>query len=129
MDSFRKEKNYSGNFVATPCTDKTKFMKTQNKYQQQCHDTTICNKSFENVSEFKCLQTTLTHRFEVHDEIRRINLGNAFYYLIQKLLFPHIFSKALKIRILKTIILPLVLCVCVKNMTSYFDGRTQITDV
>jgi hypothetical protein len=65
------------------------------------HETIICNKdiilrgckSFKNVLEFNYLRTTLTDTNGVHDEIRRrINLGYAFYYSVQKLLSPHLLS-------------------------------------
>jgi hypothetical protein len=43
---------------------------------------------------------------------RRLNSGNACYHSVQNLLFSRLLSKNLKIRIYKTIILPVVLCGC-----------------
>jgi hypothetical protein len=49
----------------------------------------------------------------IQEEIkRRLNSGNARYYSIQKLLSSRLLSKNIKIRIYKTIILPVVLYGC-----------------
>jgi hypothetical protein len=42
----------------------------------------------------------------------RLNSGNACYQSVQKLLSSHLLSKNIKIRIHKTIILPVILYVC-----------------
>jgi hypothetical protein len=47
---------------------------------------------------------------DIHDEIKsRINSRNARYYSVQNLLSSRLISKNLKIKIYKTVILPLVL--------------------
>jgi hypothetical protein len=43
---------------------------------------------------------------------RRLNSGNAFYHLVQNLLSSHLLSKNLRIRIYKTLMLPMVLYRC-----------------
>jgi hypothetical protein len=49
----------------------------------------------------------------IEEEIKRIlNSGNACYYSVQNLLSSRLLSKNLKIRIYKTIVLPLVLYGC-----------------
>jgi hypothetical protein len=56
---------------------------------------------------------TLTNQNDIHDEIKsRLNLGIACYYSVQNLLYSHLISKNLKIKIYKTVILPVVLCGC-----------------
>jgi hypothetical protein len=46
----------------------------------------IDNESFENAGKFKCLWTTLTNKYDIHDEIKsRLNSGNACYYSVQNL--------------------------------------------
>jgi hypothetical protein len=70
----------------------------------------IANESFENVEKFKYLGMTLANMNDINDEIRsRLNLGNACYYSVQNLLSSHLISKNLKIKVYKTVILPVVL--------------------
>jgi hypothetical protein len=72
-------------------------------------DIKIGNRSFENVGQFKYLGTTVTNQNLFQEEIkRRLNSGNS----VQNLLSSRLLSKNVKIRIYKTIILPLVLDEC-----------------
>jgi hypothetical protein len=71
------------------------------------------SKEFENVAQFRYLGTAVTNQNSIWEEIKgRLNSGNACYRSVQNLssfclLFEHI-----KIRIYRTIILPLVLYGC-----------------
>jgi hypothetical protein len=68
------------------------------------------NSSIETVEEFKYLGTTLTKQNSIQEEItNRVKLGNACYYSVQNLLSSSLLSKKLKIKIYRTIILPVVL--------------------
>jgi hypothetical protein len=59
------------------------------------------------------LGRTVTNQNFIPEEIkRRLNSGNACNHLIQNLLSSHLLLKNLKIRIIKTIILPMVLYGC-----------------
>jgi hypothetical protein len=58
---------------------------------------------WQNVKELKLIQEEIK---------RRLNSGNACYHSVQKLLSSRLLSKNIKIRIYKTIILPVVLYGC-----------------
>jgi len=73
----------------------------------------IDNSSIERVEEFKHLGTMLTDQNSIQEEIkRRLKLGNACYHSVQNLLSSRLLSKNLKIKIYRTIILPMVLDGC-----------------
>jgi hypothetical protein len=77
------------------------------------HNIRIDNSSFERVEEFKYLGTILTNQNSIQEEVKsRLNLGNACYYLVQNLLSSRLLSKDLKIRIYRTIMLPVILYGC-----------------
>jgi hypothetical protein len=94
--------------------DETKYHMLLSHHQNvgQNRDIKIANRSFENVSQFKYLGTTATNQNLIQEEIMRLNSGNACYNSVQGLLSSHLLSKNLKIRIYKTIILPVVLYGC-----------------
>jgi hypothetical protein len=65
------------------------------------------------VSQFKYLGTTVINKNLVQEEIkRRLNSGNACYHSVQNLLSSHLLSKSVKVRVYKTVILPVVLYGC-----------------
>jgi len=72
------------------------------------------NSSVERVEAFKYLGTTLTNQNSIQEEIKsRLILGNACCFSVQNLLSSSLLSKNLKIKIYRTIILP-VSCMGVK---------------
>ncbi|KAJ4432043.1 hypothetical protein ANN_20657 [Periplaneta americana] len=65
----------------------------------------IGNLSFEKVEQFKYLGATVTNINDTREEIKhRINMGNACYYSVEKLLSSSLLSKNLKVRIYKTVV-------------------------
>jgi hypothetical protein len=84
-----------------------------NSEQNQNIRIRIANESFEKVEKFKYLRTTLTNQNDIRDEIKsRLNSGNGCYYSVQNLLSSRLISRNLKIKIYKTLILPVVLYGC-----------------
>jgi hypothetical protein len=94
--------------------EKTKYMvMSQNQNARQNHNIKIDDKSFERVEEFKYLGATLMNRNSIREEIKhRLKSGNACYHSVQNLLSSRLLSKNTKIRIYRTIILPVVLYGC-----------------
>jgi hypothetical protein len=76
-------------------------------------DVKMTNRSFENVSQLKYLGTAVTNQNLIQEEIkRRLNSDNACYHSVQNLLSSRLLSKSVRIRIYKTITLPVVLYWC-----------------
>jgi hypothetical protein len=94
--------------------EKTKYMLVSRDLNAgQNREIKIGNRSFENVSQFKFLGTTVTNQNLIQEAIkRRLNSGNACYHLVQNLLSSHLMSKNVKVRIFEIIILPVVLYGC-----------------
>jgi len=94
--------------------DKTEYMvmfRDQNAGRN--HSVKINNSTFESVEGFQYLGTTLKHQNSIPEEIKsRLRLGNACYNSVQNLLSYRLLSKNLKIRIYRTMILPVVLYGC-----------------
>ena len=73
----------------------------------------IDNSTFERVEEFKYLGKTLTYQNSISEEIKNnLRSGHSCYHLLQNLLSSRLLSKNLKIKIYRTIILPVVLYGC-----------------
>jgi len=80
---------------------------------QDIQSVRIDNSTFKRVEEFKYLRTNLTHQNSIAEEIKiRLRSGNACYHLVQNLLCSRLLSKNLKIKIYRTLILPVVLYGC-----------------
>ena len=92
------------------------------------HSLKIDTISFERVDDFKYLGTTLTNRNSIQEEVKcRLKLGNACYYSVQNLLSSSLLSKTLKIKIYRTIILPVVLYGCETwSLTLWEERRLRV---
>jgi hypothetical protein len=105
--------------------EKTTYQKAGQKPSIQ-----IANRSFEDVAKFKYLGTTLTDKNCMHEEIKSsLNSGNACHHSVQRLLSSRLLSRNVKVKIYKTIILPVVLHGC---ETWYFtlseDHRLRVSE-
>ena len=77
------------------------------------HCVRIDNSTFERVEEFKYLGTTSSNQNSIPEEIKsRLRSGNACYHSVQNLLSSRLLFRTLKIKIYRTIILPVVLYGC-----------------
>jgi hypothetical protein len=92
-------------------SEKTKYMfMSRHQTAGQSNYIRVANKSFHKVAKFKYLGETLTDQNCIHDKIRnRLNSGNACYHGVRNLLSSCLLSRNVKIKIYKTIILPVVL--------------------
>jgi hypothetical protein len=80
---------------------------------RQGHSIKIGNRTFESVAKFKYLGTALTDGNFIHEEIkRRLNSGIGCYHSVRCLLSSGLLSRNIKVKIYKTIILPVVLYGC-----------------
>jgi hypothetical protein len=79
----------------------------------QKHSIEIANRSFEGAAKFRYLGTTLTDQNCMQEDIKsRLNSGNVCYHLVLSVLSPRLLSRNVKVKINKTIILPVVLYGC-----------------
>ena len=67
----------------------------------------------ERMEEVKYLGTNLTNQISIQEEIKsRLKSGNACYHSVQNLLSSSLLSNNLKVKVYRTIILPVVLYGC-----------------
>jgi hypothetical protein len=94
--------------------DKTKYIVIHREQNaRHIHYIKADNSLFERVEQFKCLGTTLTNQNCIREESKsRLNSGNACYMSVQYLLCYGLLSTNLKIKIYRTIILPVLLHGC-----------------
>ena len=97
---------------------------SRNQTAGRSHSMKISNISFEWVEDFRYLGTNLTHQNSIQEEIRnRLKSGNACYHSVQNLSSSSLLSKNLKVKIHRTIILPLVLYGCETWMLTLREER------
>jgi hypothetical protein len=94
--------------------EKTKhILVSRHQNADQYQDIQIVNRTFQDVSQLKYLGTTVRNQNLIQEEIkRRLTSGNACYHSVQNPLSSRLLLRNVKIRIPKTIILPVVLYGC-----------------
>jgi hypothetical protein len=86
---------------------------SRDQHARQNHIVKKYNTSFERMNDFSYMGTTLTNRNSIQEVIKsRLKLGNACYHSVQNLLSSSLLSKNKKIKVYRTIILPVVLYGC-----------------
>jgi len=94
--------------------DKSKYMvMSRDQNAGQSHSMKTDNSYFERAEEFKYLGTTLTNQNSIQEETKsRLKSGNTCCHPVQHLLSSSLLSKNLKIKIYRTIIMPVILYGC-----------------
>ena len=94
--------------------DKTKYVvMSRDQNTGRSHNIKIDNSSFERMEEFKYLGTASTNKNFIQKDIKsRLKSRNAFYSSAQNLLSSSMLSTNIKIKIYRTIILPVVVYRC-----------------
>jgi len=105
--------------------DKTKYMvMSRDQNAGRIQSVRIYNSIFERVEGFKYLGKNLTNQNFIAEEIKsRFKSGNACYYSGQNILSSRLLFKNLKIKIYRTIILPVVLYGCEAWSLTLLEGR------
>ena len=88
------------------------------------------NTASKRVEELSNLGTAVTNQNSIQEEIKsRLKSGTACYHSVQNLLSSSLISKSLKIKIHRTIIVPVVLCGCETwSLTLRKERRQRVFD-
>jgi len=94
--------------------DKTQYMVvSRDQNAGRIHNMKVDNRSFERVEEFRYLGTNLTNQNSIQEGIMsRLKSGNACHHSVRNFLSSILLSKNIKMKIYRTIILPVVLYGC-----------------
>ena len=83
------------------------MVRSRDQNAGRSHNIKTNNSYFDMVEEFMYLGTTLTNQNSIQEEIKsRLKPGNACYHSVRNLLSSSMLSKNVKIKIYRTIILP-----------------------
>jgi hypothetical protein len=91
--------------------EKTKCMLMSHNQKIEQKHIKIAIRFLEDVTKFRYLGTTLTDKNCMHEEITsKLNSGNACYHSVQSILSSRLLSRNVKVKMYRTIILPVALC-------------------
>jgi hypothetical protein len=83
------------------------------RLQEKKHDMKIANRSFENVTKFKYLESRLGNQSFIQEKIKKIlNSGNVCCHSVQNIFYSCLLSKKVKSGYTNIIIFPVVLYGC-----------------
>ena len=90
----------------------------------------IRKRAYNSTDDYVYLGTTLTNQNSIQEKIKsRLKLGNACYHSAQNLLSSSLLSKNLKIKIYRTIMLPVVLYGCETwSLTLREEHRLRVSE-
>jgi hypothetical protein len=91
---------YTSKYVGLEVNTEKYMLLPRHQNAGQNHNTNIANRFFENVAQFKYLGTTVTYK-NLFEEIKsRLNSRNAWFHLVQNLLFSRLSLKTQKLNYL-----------------------------
>ena len=94
-------------------SDKTKYIACLKIRMQDSHSIKTDNSSFERLEDIKYLGTTLKNQNSIEeDNTSKLKSGDACYHSVQHLLSSSLLSKNIKIKIYRTLILPVLFYGC-----------------
>ena len=112
MNSKGKCRSFSSCYLGNWTGSKYMVM-SRDQNAGRIHSVRTDNSTFERMEGFKYLGTTLTNQNSIPEEIKsRLRSGNACYHSVQNLLSSRLISKNLKIKIYRTVNLPVILYGC-----------------
>jgi len=82
------------------------------------------DEAIEKVNKFRYLGAYVTSKHEVTEEIKiGLESGNECFYSVQKLLTSRLISRKLKLKIYRTVVLPLIIYGCKSWSTTSAEER------
>ena len=102
------------NFVLEANSEKSKYVVVSlEQYAGQYHNIKMGNNSFERLEQLKYLETTPMNQNSIYEKIKsRCESGSACHNSVQNLSSSSFLSKGIKIKVHRTLIVPVVLCGC-----------------
>jgi hypothetical protein len=101
------------------------LVKSRDQNAGRSHSIKIDNSSSERVEQFKYLRKIPTNQNSIQEEIKsKMMSGNACSHSVRNILSSSLLSKYIKIKIYRTIIVPVVLYVCETRSLTLREERS-----